>query len=265
MDINSLGEQLLSTDDIPLYSNRDWTTKDKALKPSGNKKRQIYNRGEASNYILQNIHLRQRRDHSRFSLKNIDSISKFHIIFFILSDIRFLFSIYSNDILGKIYKLVHELRNEIQNENIHPNEIGDETYQTLKKVVDIIKPKHSSKELEKITERWPSDKHKKERAVDFLDRVWGDAIRKGIISRPQLRYIDNKLYTTLTTFFSRGAKTNNEIITNWWTPTTPYTPSSVNEDFLDLYEIEKPEDAFHVTKNKKVQKYLYDLALRRKL
>lgn len=124
-------------------------------------------------------------------------------------------------------------------------------------------------------EKW-SDRNPeiKERAIDFLVRVHGAAIREGILRRSELADTDEDLYRSINTFYSRAKKKileNPEAyadipgwIFDWLSDTSISTSAEIDRELEEL-GVNTPSDVFRkeLGLSHKDRQRLYDAAKRR--
>lgn len=126
-----------------------------------------------------------------------------------------------------------------------------------------------------VKEQWSErDPAKKEKSIDFLLRVWGDAIRERTLKRSELADFDEQLYSSVNTYYSRLNKqleTNPdhqlkipEWVLEWLTESSVASSEEVDKE-LQTLGISHPSDVYRknlgVTQKEKLR--LYGAAKRR--
>lgn len=169
------------------------------------------------------------------------------------------------DEVKKLHNALQVIELGIEDGRLQPEDISKRTRDLAHSI--LLRP------IEK--EKW-SDRssEKKERAIDFLIRVWGTAIKKNTVKRSDLADKDEDLYRSLNTFYSRAKKKLikdpghcSDIpswVFDWLAETSIATSDQVDQQLKDL-GISSPSDVFSKDLNLslKEQQRLYEAAKRR--
>ncbi len=110
-------------------------------------------------------------------------------------------------------------------------------------------------------ERWPKDKLKWEKSVEFLARIWWKFINDNPhFTKNKLREPNLALYRSVSTYISRWW--NIWVLSGWWNKSSKRTKEEIDA-LLKQYRIEKPEDAFRKWLSNAEAQRLYNAAKNR--